>query len=351
MKKILINIITLLLFQPLAAQLPDTYEKAYDFLNKMLENEIPPDFTNAVFATENAYYDGALNTDELNEELDILLRLTKMISSSSLIDYNGTDKDNVIMHSSLFKILTDSIAISLDSTHIMVHLPYTYDFDDVWGETEWSQMFVSKLLASGTGNCHSLPYLYKILSDELGIPCYLAYAPNHIYIKLFSEMTGWYNTELTSATFPVDAWIMASGYINTEAICNNLYMDTVNTRQAIANCLVDLAHGYRHKYGNQNPDFIIKCCNTALKYHKTNANAILTKAEAGKSYIQSLMKEKQVRKAEDLFEDVSIKKIYMEIEKTYADLYRLGYRRIPEKMYMEWIGSLKNEPNKYPAGQ
>ena len=164
-------------------------------------------------------------------------------------------------------------------------------------------------------------------------------------------MTGWYNTELTSATFPVDAWIMASGYINTEAICNNLYMDTVNTRQAIANCLVDLAHGYRHKYGNQNPDFIIKCCNTALKYHKTNANAILTKAEAGKSYIQSLMKEKQVRKAEDLFEDVSIKKMYLEIEKTYADLYRLGYRRIPEKMYMEWIGSLRNEPNKYPAGQ
>lgn len=48
MKKILINIISLLLFQPLAAQLPDTYEKAYDFLNKMLENEIPPDFTNAV---------------------------------------------------------------------------------------------------------------------------------------------------------------------------------------------------------------------------------------------------------------------------------------------------------------
>lgn len=38
MKKILINIISLLLFQPLAAQLPDTYEKAYDFLNKMLEN-------------------------------------------------------------------------------------------------------------------------------------------------------------------------------------------------------------------------------------------------------------------------------------------------------------------------
>ena len=138
-------------------------------------------------------------------------------------------------------------------------------------------MFVSKLLETGKGNCHSLPYLYKILADELGIPCYLAFAPNHIYIKLFSEQTGWYNTELTSATFPVDAWIMASGYITTDAIRNSLYMDTLSTKQTVANCLVDLAHGYQRKFGRENPDFVIKCCNTVLQYHPANVNAMLTK--------------------------------------------------------------------------
>jgi len=54
-----------------------------------------------------------------------------------------------------------------------------------------------------------MPYLYKILADELNIPCNLAFAPNHIYIKLFSERTGWYNTELANSTFPIDA----SGYV------------------------------------------------------------------------------------------------------------------------------------------
>gem|GEM_PF-4659315 len=47
------------------------------------------------------------------------------------------------------------------------------------------------------------------------LPAYLAMAPNHTYIKLRSDKNGWYNTELTSASFPIDSWLMVSGYIPT----------------------------------------------------------------------------------------------------------------------------------------
>jgi hypothetical protein len=250
-------------------------------------------------------------------------------------------------HAALFKIITDSVSIYLDSIHTLIHLPYTYDFEDVWGNADWSKMFVSKLLATGKGNCHSLPYLYKILADKLNIPCYLAFAPNHIYIKLFSETTGWYNTELTSATFPIDAWIMASGYVNIDAIGNGLYMDTLTAKQAVANCLLDLAQSYQHKYGKENPEFVIKCCNTVLQYHPANVNAMLTKAEAQKFYIQSLMQSENVKKPEKLFADNSIKEMYSQMEETYLQLHKLGYRRMPKEMYMQWIELLKNEPDKY----
>lgn len=120
-------------------------------------------------------------------------------------------------------------------------------------------MFVTKLLKKWKGNCHSLPYLYKILTDEFNVPCHLAFAPNHIYIKLFSEKSGWYNTELTSGTFPIDAWIIALGHVTIDAIRNTLYMDTLSNKQAVANCLVDLAQGYLHKYDKDNPEFVIKC--------------------------------------------------------------------------------------------
>ncbi|MDR2948258.1 MAG: hypothetical protein LBV71_03525, partial [Prevotella sp.] len=222
-----------------------------------------------------------------------------------------------------------------------------YDFEDPLGRKNWSKMFVSKLLETGKGNCHSLPYLYKILADELNIPCNLAFAPNHIYIKLFSEKTGWYNTELTNGSFPIDAWVMASGYVTIDAIRNSLYMDTLSNKQAVANCLLDLALGYQHKYGKDNPDFVVMCCNTVLQYHPSNANAMLTKAEAQKHYIHSLMKERKLKKPDALFSDPAIKEMYAEMEATYIGLHKSGYRQMPEEMYMQWLNMLNEEPGKY----
>jgi hypothetical protein len=277
----------------------------------------------------------------------LLVSLVNLISTSNVITYNNKDKDNIVKHASLFKLMNDTTLIVIDSTSMIVHYPYIYDFDDPFGQEDWTNMFVSKLLETGKGNCHSLPYLYKILAEELNIPCYLAFAPNHIYIKSFAESTGWYNTELTSGTFPIDAWIMASGYITIDAIRNGLYMDTLNTKQAVANCLVDLAHGYQQKFGRESPDFVIKCCNTALEYHPVNVNAMLTKAEAQKHYIDLHMKKQNVKKAEDLFTDTTIAEMYSDMEQTYVQLHQLGYRRMPEWMYLEWIALLKNEPNMY----
>ena len=323
------------------------YQSAYNIINSMLKSEIPLSFKNAVFATEIAYYGDDVNIEDLYDEINILAGLVNVVSNTNFLIYDKKDKDIILKHASIFRVMTDSTIIALDSTHIFVHKPYIYDFDDPFGQKDWSSMFVSKLLETGKGNCHSLPYLYKILADEMKIPCYLAFAPNHIYIKLFAESTGWYNTELTSATFPIDAWIMASGYVSIDAIQNGLYMDTLSTKQAVANCLVDLAHGYQRKFGRDNPEFVIKCCNTALEYQPVNVNALLTKAEAQKHYIELQMKNRNVKKAEALFTDTKIAEMYSEMEKTYVHLHQSGYRRMPEKMYLEWISLLKKEPNKY----
>ncbi|MFA5300734.1 MAG: hypothetical protein WC389_21300 [Lutibacter sp.] len=190
-------------------------------------------------------------------------------------------------------------------------------------------------------------YLYKILAEEFQIPAYLAFAPNHIYIKLHCKKTGWYNTELTSATFPVDAWIMASGYVHLDAIRNGLYMDTLGMQQSVAYCLLDLAQGYQQKFGKDNPEFVVKCCETVLKYHPVNVNALLTKAEAQKHFIDTKMKIINAKSPKELFSDDSIKAIYEDMEKTYVQLHLLGYRRMPEEMYMQWMGLLKSEPEKY----
>lgn len=330
-----------------SAQSSSTYQDIYVFIDDMLNNKTSLSFANAVFMTEEAYCDTCINVERLNTELDLLLKLVKQISNSNIITYTGADKNIIVRQASLFKLMTDSTLIQIDSVNNLKLQPYTYDFSDPFGEKDWTKMFVSKLLETGKGNCHSLPYLYKILADELGVPAYLAFAPNHIYIKSYSEKTGWYNTELTSGTFPIDAWIMASGYVTVEAVQNGLYMDTLSNKQAVANCLVDLAQGYQHKFGKDNPDFVIKCCNTCLQYHPTNVNAMLTKAEAQKHYILKQMETKKLKKPQDLFSDTNIKEMYNDMEQTYVKLHQLGYRRMPEEMYLQWMQSLRNEPTKY----
>lgn len=339
-----------LIFNCIASKAQDStryYQQAYEIIDSMLTGKTQLNFKKAVFSVENAYYNGKLDPYWFEKEIMLLKGFVNGVTKYNSLEYNESDKESVRTNAAIFRVLTDTIPIVFDSGKVVYHLPYTYDFNDVFGFIHWENNFVSKLLHTGEGNCHSLPFLYKIIAEEFHVPAYLSFAPSHIYIKSRCKKTGWYNTELTSATFPVDAWIMASGYVHLDAIRNGLYMDTLSLQQSVAYCLLDLAQGYQHKFGADSINFVVKCCYTVLKYHSVNVNAMLTKAEAQKNYIGLLMKQKNVKNPKDLFDDKSIELMYSEMEQIYVRLHQLGYRNMPEEMYLKWMGLLESEPEKY----
>jgi hypothetical protein len=217
----------------------------------------------------------------------------------------------------------------------------------MWGVNDWSKMFVTKLIRTGKGNCHAMPFLYKILCNELGADAYLALAPHHIYIKCHSQKWGWYNTELTSGIFPVDSWLMASGYIHLSAIQNGIYMDTLGLKESIAFCMFDLAKGYERKFGVGDGSFILNCCNTAIKHFPNFINAYLLKAEALKKIIFEEVAKNNAKKPQDIFHIGNIREQYNEMEATYIKIHQLGYRQMPEEMYVQWISNLKNNKELY----
>lgn len=241
----------------------------------------------------------------------------------------------------IYTILKDTVTVSKGNGQQYYHLPFTYDFTDFFGREQWSNMFVSKLLISQQGNCHSLPYLYKILADELGATCWLSLAPNHMYIKNRCSKIGWYNTELTSGEFPIDAWITTSGYIPLKAIQTGLYMDTLSNQQAIALCVLDLAKGYEFQTKNYYDGFILNCCDLVLQYHPVNSQALLLKAETLKRVYEKQLSDK----------DSNAKETYNSMESLYVKLFDLGYREMPAKMYMEWLMSVTKQSNKYTNKQ
>lgn len=319
------------------------YMTAYDKLSALID--VDGAFKPAVFIVENTFNPN-LNYLQFQNEIDFLVGLAKIRQGQDSLIYHGKDYEKVKIYGSIFSTMMDTtVLIFANEKH--VYLPMKYDFSDIYGAKNWENLFVTKLLATQKGNCHSMPYLYKILCDEFNVSCHLALAPNHIYIKHRAEKGGWYNTELTSASFPMDAWLMASGYISLQAVQNGIYLDTLSEKESIALCVLDLAQGYNHKYPDNDGKFVIECCDLALKYFPDYVNAILLKAETRLKQLQAMQKEMKYAYLKEVTALPDGKAKWDEMNSLYMQLYKLGYRQMPEQMYVEWLTSLKTEKEKY----
>ncbi len=338
MKSLKLLALTLLLnISSFSQSVSPLYDSTCNALAEMLEGNQPANFKKAVFLVENSYLDGKMDYGEFCKVIESYRLLAEMFLFSRDLLYEELDKYSIATYAAVFTIMKDTVPVLFKDDVKAYTVPFTYDFEDISGDKDWSSMFVTKLLATHRGNCHSLPYLYKILCEEFGEKAYLAYAPNHIYIKQYSKKFGWYNTELTSGIFPIDAWLMASGYIHLNAIQNGIYMDTLSQQQSIGACLVDLAMGYEKRHGVGDGNFILSICEKVLEHHPTNINALLLLAE---TKLKLWKAETEVTKEQKQAE-------FLEIQSLYARIHDLGYRKMPEQMYLEWLLSLKEERSKY----
>jgi hypothetical protein len=248
------------------------YQGALEEIQAMLEGRQPASFKRAVFLTENAYYNNTLPYQGFEDYLSAIVDTFRQIVEANGQDY-ATNRQ--ARNQALFTYLTDTLQL-IHGADTLTRLPFRYNFDDFTGEKDWRKMFVSLLLTTRKGNCHSLPYLYKIMAEQMDIEAYLSVAPNHLYIKhrTDGQLREWFNLELTSGTFPSDAWLMASGYMSQQSIISGIYADTLSLKQSLSLCLLDLAKGYERKFG-QVDAFNTRCIELALAYYPNSINALL----------------------------------------------------------------------------
>lgn len=327
------------------------YEEAYLNIDNMLNDKQEYSFKNAVFGVENAYYQGKLDIPQLEREISFLKAFSGSILKSRELNYSESDKDNVSKYAAVFSIMCQSLPVTIKDT-VVQYKPFNYDFEDVFGHKEISNLFVSKLLLTKKGNCNSMPYLYKILAEELGIDANLALAPNHVYIKHRIKTVGWYNTELTSGIFPEDGWLMASGYIHLDAIKNGVFMKALNNKESLALCLFDLAQAYNKSFPENDGSFVLKCTKRAVEAYPYFAKALILKAETHKKMFEKVMKEDNLstdnpKNIKLALRNPKAKELFEIMKKEYGYIYEIGYRQMPEEMYLDWLVSLKTERSKY----
>ena len=301
------------------------YKQAFDEQLQMLKGQKPIDFKRSVFLTENAYHNGQLNYKTFCGEISNTGRQLK-----TMIKERGLERYKTSGNWAAFTYMMDSLPINNFK-------PCTYDFDDFMGDKDWTKMFVTKLMKTRSGNCHSLPFYYKILAEEIGAKASLALAPNHVYIKHIDEKGQWANVELTNGGFPRDQWIIEQMAISVEAIKNEIYMKPLTDKENIALTMFDLANAYSRQFGKD--DFVLNTANIALQYFPKCIPLLMMKANCIKEKIET-EKKKTKQDKEIIKSNIALYK------KVNTTIDSLGYKDMPKEQYEDWVKAVNQEKAK-----
>lgn len=315
------------------------YQQALEELSRMLSGETPLNLKDAVFAVENAYFENQLNYSDFNNAISNLAEIARLKTNQDGYNWNNPITKNIM----LFRAMADTLDIKIPQKETSItSYPMQYDFDDYRGEKNWSNMFVSKLLATHKGQCHSMPLLYLILCEQTGTEASLAYSPSHSYIKFKDNSGNWHNLELTNGRVVTDAFVVGSGYVTAEAIKNKTYMEPQSKQQVVAECLSDLAFGYAHKHGYDK--FLAQCVDSVLKYDENNLTALMIRSNYETIRFNYVIN--QIGRPHPDTLKVYYPEVYKMLEDrntTYSRVDASGHRDMPKDAYEAWLNSVDDE--------
>jgi hypothetical protein len=248
---------------------------------------------------------------------------------------------NIAKNYMLFKFFSDTLEIKSKD---LKHLPFKYDFKDYMGIEDWSKMFVSKLLATGKGQCNSLPRLYLILAEEIGAEAFLSLSPNHSYIKFRDEDNNWYNVELTNGMFTTDSSILQSGFIKSEALQNGIYMQKMTEKQLLSQLLSDFAQGYARKFGYD--AFVNQVINKALELYPNSISANMIKSNYLTIQFEYIAKQVGInprnrQELQNIRHYPKIVQMLNQVNAQYDKVDDLGFEFMSPDDYQKWLASLQ----------
>jgi regulator of sirC expression with transglutaminase-like and TPR domain len=126
--------------------------------------------------------------------------------------------------------------------------PFHYSFDDPLGEKIENKL-ISNYIETRIGNCVSMPILFVILGQRLGIDVTLSTAPNHFFVKYTNDQSHiTFNLEATNgANITRDIWYRKQMPMTDKAIESGIYMEKLSKKETAAVMLNILSEYYWNK--------------------------------------------------------------------------------------------------------
>ena len=217
---------------------------------------------------------------------------------------------------------------------------FHYDFNDTRAKTDYQNYLVQKLLKTKTGQCHSMPLLFKILADELNLQTYLSFSPEHSFIKMKDSKGKMFSYEPTNGNFMSEEFVISSGFITPTARKTKIYNDTTNSYQTLVYCVYDLALSYKEKYGTD--DFLWQCVKVLDKYNQNKLHSAILKADYYTLKSMKAIKAAGFPPANKVYEMPEIRPLLLERDKHYKQLDDLGVLNVSVEDYEKWLKLTKS---------
>lgn len=314
-----------------------SYWKAKAQLNDMLSGKTPLLLKDAFYFLENAYG----NTHLSYAEYSSILKKSAQFIKQWLNENGHNTTDNRALHFGIQSFMRDTLTVSKwipESNGISktTHLPFTYDYMDFRAEEDFRNYFVTKTLATGTGQCNSLPTTYLLLAEQLGAKAYLSYAPVHSFIKFPDGEGVIHNYEATNHFEISDQWYAEHLRVTQQAYKSKIYLDTLNKKKIVAAAMLDLAYGYLRKHGVADGAFIAQCVEDALEYFPSkvaNVQAWMLRNNLLTAKLHRILQRDGIRDLKDIDKSPEAKEVFNHLLAIDQLLDDLGYEELPTNMY------------------
>jgi hypothetical protein len=319
------------------------YRTAYAEMAAMDPNDFS--ITRAEYLVEDAYLNGVIpfwvflkDVRERATQVKQILLAQGITTRNDLSLNYGIQQ--LYKHSNLYKDSATGKSITVP--------PFTYDLYDYRGEKDYTKLFVTKLLVTGSGQCHSMPLAYLMIAEQLGTKAWLSLSPEHSFIRFIDGQGRLQNFETTNGHVVTTAWVVSSGFVNAEALMKRTYLDTLSKRQLYAQCLDDLLLGYLTRFGQD--DFSNRLEARILAIDPTNLTIHLIKANEITSNSLKIIKASGCPNAQSLPQYPKALQAWQDMQDAYSQIDNLGFQEMPAEAYQYWLKSIETE-KKHRADQ
>lgn len=207
----------------------------------------------------------SFNAQKVRDEIDSMVKAIK-----DMLPFAASDVDKL-------KVIRQYI---YDSGSWNNFRPFEYDMNDPFGTQNPKGPLLYNYLETRKGNCVSMPILFIILAEKLGLDLTLTHAPKHLLVYFVEKNTQRkILIETTSRAHPARVeWVVKQLNIKPKALETKIYLDKLSKRQSIVLMSDSLAS---HYYKKELYHSAIKLSELHLKYYPRFVGAILNR---GASY-------------------------------------------------------------------